>query len=150
MWRYMKVYKAIWRYIKIHEGIWRYISMNEPTFSTLFLFQLFWTHLFDIVFCVNLLVVHFVDIVFLRFVEGLQASVGSSFFSREISRRMLSESCLGTTWGLRYEHICKNIYFWKGRLRWDPWLKRALNTISNGVLKIQHASILFSVMRILL
>ena len=51
-------------------------------------------------------------------------------FSREILHRMHSESCLGTPWGPSYEHICKNIYFCKGCIGWQPWLKRALKTIS--------------------
>ena len=37
--------------------------------------------------------------------------------SREISRRMPSESCLGTPWGPSYEHIYKNIHFCKGKGR---------------------------------
>ena len=48
---------------------------------------------------------------------SLQAPGGISSFSREISRRMPLESCLGTPWGPSYEHIYKNIYFWKGRLQ---------------------------------
>ena len=63
---------------------------------------------------------------------------------------MPPESCLGTPWGPSYEHICKNIHFWKGRFGWDPWLKRASKTISNGILKIQNAWILANVMSILL
>ena len=63
----------------------------------------------------------------------------SHVFSREISRRMQSESCLGTPWGPSYEHICKNIYVWKGRFEGGPWLNKALKTTSNDVLKVQHA-----------
>ena len=39
----------------------------------------------------------------------------SHLFSREISRRMPSESCLGTPWGPSYEHIYKNIHLCKGK-----------------------------------
>ena len=39
----------------------------------------------------------------------------SHLFSHEISRRMPSESCLGTPWGLSYEHVYKNIHFCKGK-----------------------------------
>ena len=40
--------------------------------------------------------------------------VSSSRSSRERSRRMHSKSCLGTSWGARYEHnICKTICFWR-------------------------------------
>ena len=63
---------------------------------------------------------------------------------------MQSESCLGTPWSPSYEHICKNIYFWKGWIGLDPWLKRASKTISNGILKVHNAWILASVMSILL
>ena len=74
----------------------------------------------------------------------------SHLFSREISRRMLSESCLGIPWGRSYEHISKNTDFGQGRFGWDPWLKRASKTISNGILKVQNAWLFVNVMRILL
>ena len=68
----MKVYKVIWRYMEVYEGIWRYLKVYdvflriyEPTFSTLFFF--------------NFLGVHFIDIVFSTFFEGLQALGGISF-----------------------------------------------------------------------
>ena len=87
---------------------------------------------------------------FFNFFEVLEAPGGSScFFSWNLCR-MPSESCLGTPWGPSYEHIWKNIYFWKGWIGLDPWMKRALKSRSNGVFKIQNAWIWVSVMRILL
>ena len=83
-------------------------------------------------------------------VVGFRPREVAHLFSREISRRMPSESCLGTPWGSSYEHICKNIYFWKGGIGWDPWFKRVLKTISSGVFKVNNAWFLVSVMRILL
>ena len=84
------------------------------------------------------------------FFVGFKPWEVAHLFSPEVSRRMPSEWCLGTPWGPSYEHMCKNIYLGKGWIGLDPWLKRALKTISNGVLKIQHAKISVSVMRILL
>ena len=44
----------------------------------------------------------------------------SHLFSREISRRMHSESCLGTPWGPIYDQFCKTCVFRKGRKGRDP------------------------------
>ena len=61
---------------------------------------------------------HTPNIRYMKVHEGLQALGGiSSFFSREISLRMPSESCLGTPSGPRYEHIYKNIHLCKGKGR---------------------------------
>ena len=38
----------------------------------------------------------------------------SHLFSHQISLRMPSESCLGTYFGLSYDHIYKNMYFCTG------------------------------------
>ena len=46
---------------------------------------------------------------------GLKPREVAHLFSRRISRRMPSESCLGTPWGPSYEHICKNVYFKRDR-----------------------------------
>ena len=70
-------------YMEVYEGIWRYIRVYEPSFSTLFFF--------------NLLGVHFFYIVFVSaFLKVYGAREVAHLFSYEISRRMPSESCLGT------------------------------------------------------
>ena len=54
--------------------------------------------------------------VFLLFLFlGIRPREVAHFLSSEISRRIPSESCLGTPWGLSYEHICENMYFCQGR-----------------------------------
>ena len=50
----------------------------------------------------------------------------SHLFSCDISRRMPSESCLGPPWGSSYEHICKNIYFWKRWIGLDPMVDKGV------------------------
>ena len=45
--------------------------------------------------------------------RGLQALGGISFFVRQISHGMNLKSCLGTPRGPRYDHICKNMYFYR-------------------------------------
>ena len=123
VWRYIKLFGSICRYLEVYEGIWRYISIYEPTFSTFF-FQLFggplfrhcffstcWWSSFSTLFFFNLLVVHFVDIFCSAFLKVW-------CLSREIARRMPSESCLGTPWGPSYEHTCKNVYLKRDRIGW--------------------------------
>ena len=70
-------------------------------FIHIVLFSLFWAHILHIVF-------------FLHFSRVYGPWEVSHLFSREISLRMHSESCLGTPWGPSYTHICKSIYFCKG------------------------------------
>ena len=125
-----------------------YINIYKPTLSTLFFFNFFEPTLSTLIFF-NFLVVNFVDIVFVSaFLKVYRPREVAHVFSREISRRMASESCLGTPWGRRWEHICKNMYSCQGRFGWDPWLKRASKTISNGVLKVRNAWILVNIMMI--
>ena len=157
IWRYIKVFGGIWRYMKVYKGIWThfidivfFLLFGGPLSRHFVLFNLLEVLFFDISFF-TCLGSHFSDIVLCSvFVEGLQPQEVAHLFSREISHRMSSESCPRTPWGPSYEHICKNIYFCQGRCQWDPWLKRALKTISNGVLKVQNAWICVNFMRIFL
>ena len=48
------------------------------------------------------------------FVVGFRPREAAHFLSREISRRMPSESCLGTPWAPSYDHIYKNIHLCGG------------------------------------
>ena len=70
-------------------------------------------------------------------------------FKHKLSHRLHSKSCLGTPWGSSYDHIYKNMYFCKGWIAWQQRLKGALNTISNGILKVQNAWILVDIMQVL-
>ena len=63
----------------------------------------------------------------------------SHLFKHKISGRMHSKSCLGTSRGLSYEHIWKNMYFWWDRFGWQAWLNRAFKTISDGGLKVNKS-----------
>ena len=47
---------------------------------------------------------------------GFRPREVAHLFSREISCRIPSESCLGTPWSTSYAHICKNIDFAKDAL----------------------------------
>ena len=98
---------------------------GEPTLSTLF----FW-NFFRLISC---------TLFFLHFFRVYGPWEVSHLSCREISRRMHSESCLETPWGPSYEHIYKNLYLCKGWIGWQPRLKRALKTISNGILKVPNA-----------
>ena len=69
--------------------------------------------------------------------------------SHRLSRRMHSKSCLGTSLGPKYDNIFKNIYLCRDRSGLWPWPKRALQTISNGILKIPKWWTLIRVIRIL-
>ena len=75
-------------------------TAGEPSLSTSVFFS-FWGPLFR----------HCFLSAFLKVYRPWEVS---HLFSRQISRRMHSESCLGTPWGSRYEHICKN---WKKQCR---------------------------------
>ena len=48
-----------------------------------------------------------------------------------------------------YDHIYKNIHFCKGWIGWQPRLKRASKTMSNGIFKVPNAWILVDFMRVL-
>ena len=57
----------------------------------------------------------YVFLYFLEFVlEAYRLWEVSHLFCCEISRRMQSESCLGTPWEPRYDQIYKNLHFSKG------------------------------------
>ena len=113
-WRYIKLFGGIWKYMEVYERIWRYIRLYEPTFPTFcfficlgstfsaFVFRLFWGPLFRHCFFSG----------FLRVYRPWEVSL---FFSRQISRRMPSESCLGTPWGSSYDQFCKTCVFRKRR-----------------------------------
>ena len=47
-----------------------------------------------------------------------------------------------------YGNVYENMYFCKGWIGWYPWLKRALTTMSNGLLKVQKALVLGDFMRV--
>jgi hypothetical protein len=114
----------------------------------LFFFNFLRTHFYPLFF--SFLRAHCYPLFFFAFLRVYGPREVAHLLAREISHRMRSKSCLGTPWGPSYEHICKNIHFWRGRFGWDPWLKRASKTISNGILKVHNAWFLVSVMSILL
>ena len=60
---------------------------------------------------------HISDIGYMKVCGGHKPWEVSHLFSHEISRRMPSESCLGTPWGPSYEHICKNLNFCEGKFQ---------------------------------
>ena len=67
----------------------------------------------------------------------------SHFVSREISLGMHYKSCLGTSWGPRYDQLSKTCDFRKGLVRGNHGCK-TLQIISNGVLKVQNGSCWFT------
>ena len=135
MWGCMKVYKAIWRYLEVYEDIWRCMKVYTSI----------WTHFFDIVWGSTFST--------LLFVQLFWRSPGPGryliFVSREISHRMPSESCPGMHfWPELWQYLWKHVFGVKVGLADSHGLKRALTTISDGVLKVHKGWILVNIMRV--
>ena len=95
------VWKNLWGYgRKVHAKVWSWGTPWDPSYDH---------------FCVLGQTLKLLILKILMYMQVYGPWEVSHLFSREIARRMPFESCLGTPWGPIYEHICKNVYFKRGR-----------------------------------